>query len=249
MHWRRGGTANAGGPAIKYDNRREHSPWRFHRWQVLNPGAPELNTVAKQLSISPTEVVPAVIPLVLPHLALATAIFWVMRLRAKRKAGPAATATEMTGQVFRVNYLRALVPLLPLVLLFLAGPPLNVVKVPERWVVTKPLEALAQVAGGSAMLFDRKDPHFDTRLIGLAMLIGVLAAATTNPRAVRGVPKAFFEGAGYAFAEVISLIVIASCFGKAIEIVGFGDSSAMEFSRCRACCCLWRVLCPWPLAL
>ena len=105
--------------------------------------------------------------------------------------------------------------------LFLAGPPLQRCASAGTMGRAKPLEALAQVAGGSAMLFDRKDPHFDTRLIGLAMLIGVLAAAMTNPRVVRGVPKAFFEGAGYAFAEVVSLIVIASCFGKAIEIVGF----------------------------
>jgi DcuC family C4-dicarboxylate transporter len=52
------------------------------------------------------------------------------------------------------------------------------------------------------------------------MLVGVLAAALSNPWVVRGVPKAFFEGAGYAFTEVVSLIVIASCFGKGIEIVG-----------------------------
>jgi C4-dicarboxylate transporter, DcuC family len=174
--------------------------------ELLNPGAPELNTVGKQLTISPTEVVPAVIPLIFPHLAIATAIFWLIRLRAERRGVVESPATDVAATDHRVNLVRAMVPLLPLVLLFLAGPPLSVLHVPERWVV--PTRG------------PNKDPHFETRLIGLAMLIGVLAAAVSNPRVVRGVPKAFFEGAGYAFTEVVSLIVTASCFGKAVELVG-----------------------------
>jgi C4-dicarboxylate transporter, DcuC family len=105
---------------------------------------------------------------------------------------------------FRVNLLRALVPLLPLVLLFLAGPPLDVIHVPEHWLI---------VPG-------KTDLYYETRLIGAAMLVGVLAAALAHPVKVRGVPRAFFDGAGYAFAEVISLIVVASCFGKAVEQIG-----------------------------
>jgi DcuC family C4-dicarboxylate transporter len=174
--------------------------------ELLNPGAPELNTVAKQLGISPTEVVPSVVPFLFPHLALATLIFWLLRLRAERGPNAAASATEAPAPNFRVNLLRALVPVLPLVLLFLAAPPISVLHIPERWVV---------IPTGPEL-----DARYSTRLIGLAMLIGVLAAALSNPWAVRGVPRAFFEGAGYAFAEVVSLIVIASCFGKAVEMVG-----------------------------
>src|SRR5262249_62296770 len=69
----------------------------------------------------------------------------------------------------------------------------------------------------------QKAPRYETRLIGAAMLVGVLAATVANPWKVRGVPKAFFDGAGYAFAEVISLIVTASCFGKAVELIGLAD--------------------------
>jgi DcuC family C4-dicarboxylate transporter len=174
--------------------------------ELLNPGAPELNTVAKRLGISPTEVVPSVVPFLIPHLALATLIFWLFRLRAERKATAAVPVAESGARNFRVNLLRAMVPVLPLVLLFLAGPPISALHIPERWVV---------IPTGPD-----NDPRYSTRLIGLAMLIGVLAAALSNPWAVRGVPRAFFEGAGYAFAEVVSLIVVASCFGKAIEMVG-----------------------------
>src|SRR5262245_496432 len=44
--------------------------------ELLNPGAPELNTVGQRLGISSKEVVPAIVPLVFPHLAMATAMFW-----------------------------------------------------------------------------------------------------------------------------------------------------------------------------
>ena len=180
--------------------------------ELLNPGAPELNTVAKRLSedeqrvVSPKEVVPAVMPLLFPHLAIATAIFWVLQLRAERKAPAMPVPTVEVAPELRVNLLRAVVPLVPLALLFMAGPPLNVFRIPEHWVI--PVDGVA------------KGSQYETRLIGLAMLIGVLAASLANPWVVRGVPKAFFEGAGYAFAEVVSLIVIASCFAEGVKIVG-----------------------------
>ena len=180
--------------------------------ELLNPGAPELNTVARRLSedeqreVSPKEIVPAVMSLLFPHLAIATAIFWVLQLRAERKANKVPEPKAEEVPTLRVNILRALVPLVPLALLFLAGPPMNVLHIPEHWVIP---------ADGGA-----KSTKYETRLIGLAMLVGVLAAALSNPWVVRGVPKAFFEGAGYAFAEVVSLIVTAICFAEAVTIVG-----------------------------
>lgn len=171
--------------------------------ELLNPGAPELNTVGQRLEIAPTKIVPAIVPLIVPHLAIATAIFWFLSLRAERRAGTVAELQEAPA-AFRLNIIRAAVPLVPLALLFLVGPPLNVFRVPSTWL---------EVPG-------KGESHYETRLIGAAMLVGVLAAAAAAPRVVRGVPKAFFDGAGYAFAEIISLIVTATCFGKAIEGVG-----------------------------
>ena len=177
--------------------------------ELLNPGAPELNTVAQQLTkdfgreVSPTEIVPAVQKLVFIHLALTTVLFWLVCRRADRKDGPAA-ATELPAEG-RINPVRALVPLIPLVLLYLQGEPFRLFHVSPEWLVLKP---------------GKDASNYDTRLIGLAMLVGVLTAALASPRRVRGVPKAFFDGAGYAFAEVISLIVTARCFGTGIEVTG-----------------------------
>ncbi len=169
--------------------------------ELLNPGAPELNTVAQRLGISSKEVVPRVLPLVLPHLAIATLLFWWLNSRSERAA---PTMPELSQGV---NPLRALVPLVPVVLLFLTGPPLNVFQVPEHWLVLNPKPG-------------QKDPHYETRLIGAAMLVGVLAATLSSPKQVGGVAKAFFEGAGHGFADIISLIVAAVCFGKAVELIG-----------------------------
>lgn len=174
--------------------------------ELLNPGAPELNSVGNRLGVSAKEIVPAVVPLVFPHLALATCLFWLLCLRSEREQSRkrerrVESVADAFGSVIAVNPIRALVPIVPLVLLFLAGPPLNVIHVPHDWVVAK-------------------EGAYETRLIGLAMLVGVVAAALAAPKNVHGVPKAFFEGAGYAFAEIISLIVTATCFGKAVEQIG-----------------------------
>jgi DcuC family C4-dicarboxylate transporter len=194
--------------------------------ELLNPGAPELNTVAQRLAISPKEVIPSVVPLLFTHLIIATLIFWFLSARHERKQPTPAEVPISLERITFLSTLRAGVPLLPLVLLFLSGPPLNLISIPERWMVAPPkqptVEAVAPVAEAPPVV-KKKDSSYETRLIGLAMLIGVLAAAVACPQTVRGIPKAFFEGAGYAFTEVVSLIVIASCFGKGVEIVGLAD--------------------------
>jgi DcuC family C4-dicarboxylate transporter len=172
---------------------------------LLNPGAPEWQTVAKALDVEPTACVPRVLPLLLLQVAVATPIFWVLSLRAEAADKPADEKAEQSEAPpeFRVNYLKAAVPLVPLVLLFLTGPPLALLKVPKEWLTTAE---------------DVK--RFDSRLIGAAMLVGVAVAAAVAPRAALGTAKAFFEGAGYAMTNIVSLIVAAACFGKGVEGIG-----------------------------
>jgi DcuC family C4-dicarboxylate transporter len=125
-----------------------------------------------------------------------------------------------------LNPLKALVPLVPLALLFVTGPPLELVSIPQRWVVTRPAEqpsaAVAGAAGAHAIEAE-KDPAYSSRLIGLAMLVGVGVAAVAAPSKAKGCARAFFEGAGYGFTNIVSLIVTASCFGKGIAVVGLAD--------------------------
>lgn len=175
--------------------------------ELLNPGAPELITVANATGVSPTKQARDYLPpLVFTQLAVSLLVFWVMSRWWERGATPTPpTAADVptVDHPERINLLKAVVPLVPLGLLFLAGPPLNWITIPAAWVVTP--EAAKS---------------YDTRLIGLAMLVGVLVAAAVTPAKARDCVKQFFDGAGYGFTHIISLIVTANCFGKAIESAG-----------------------------
>jgi C4-dicarboxylate transporter, DcuC family len=194
--------------------------------ELLNPGAPELLTVYSKTDVSPTtqarEYLP---PLVFTQLAISMLVFWALSIwwerksRADKLVPPGAKANE--GQPpslalveappeTRINLLKALVPLVPLGLLFAAGPPLHWIEIPDSWVIL-PKDG-------------KRDSAYNTRLIGLAMLIGVAVAATVSPSRSRDCVKQFFEGAGYGFTHIVSLIVIANCFGKAIEAAGLAQS-------------------------
>lgn len=195
--------------------------------ELLNPGAPELNTIADALKTDPALCVEHVFPLLIVQLVVATGLFWVLSLRAEARYGstasegnqpphdspsPAKSSNNHGGDApgspepFRVNLAKAAIPLLPLVLLFLTGPPLQLVEVPKEWLVS------TNNPGDQG--------NFPPRLIGAAMLIGVVAAALAARSATGGIAKAFFQGAGYAFANIISLIVIANCFGEGVRLIG-----------------------------
>ena len=208
--------------------------------ELLNPGAPELLTVSAKTGVPTQGMWRPILPLVLPVLAVSTLVMWGMTAWAERRefsrdaersAGADAlrSASRLNGastgeaEVSRINPLKAIVPLVPLVLLFLAGPPLDLLAVGQRWLVNRPPDAPAAAVGGAAgaAAFETKrDPLSSSRLIGLAMLVGVGVAAVVSPRDARGCGRAFFEGAGYGFTHIISLIVTANCFGKGIEQVG-----------------------------
>jgi len=169
--------------------------------ELLNPGAPELNSVSEAAGGDPRAVVPDVARLIGPMLAVSGAAFWLLSRRDRPGVvEPAAAPAEASG---RLNPLKAAVPLVPLALLFLSGPPLDLVAVAPEWVGAAP--------GGREV---------NSRLIGLAMLLGTLAAAAVSGRAAKGCMKAFFEGAGYGFTNIVSLIVTANCFGRGIEQAG-----------------------------
>ena len=177
--------------------------------ELLNPGAPELITVSTSLKVEPSACVVSNAPLLLLHLVTATLLFWLISLRAERRQEkelelhPSPMPEEQESPPFRVNVLKALVPLVPLGLLFLTAlPGLQLLHVPHDWLV--PAE---------------EDEAFGTRLIGAAMLVGAVIAALVSFRRAAGAAKAFFEGAGYAFAHIISLIVTAQCFGKGVELI------------------------------
>jgi DcuC family C4-dicarboxylate transporter len=120
---------------------------------------------------------------------------------------------------FRVNLGKAFVPVLPLLLLLLAP-------------------------------FDRRLPKEFTEHVTIlvAMLIGVTAAAITSPGLAGRLSGAFFEGAGYAYTHVISLIVTATIFAEGIKANGLIEIVANALSGQRIAAILASIGLPWLLA-
>jgi DcuC family C4-dicarboxylate transporter len=183
--------------------------------ELVNPGGPEYGTVlgsANRDSSAPysrADCVRRTFPINAVQCLVALAVFWWMSRRDAAEApAPAASAEAIP----RPNLLFAVVPLFPLVFLFATAKPWSVIPVDERWLATTDeLDSSPSIA--------------DSRLIGFAMLLGSAVAAIVvfafgKTRTAGEVGKAFFQGAGYAYAEVISLIVVASCFANAVRDAG-----------------------------
>jgi DcuC family C4-dicarboxylate transporter len=177
--------------------------------ELLNPGAPELRTISEKCQTSSIDCIHHIWPLLLVHLGVTVTVFWLLSLRYERQESVEAREQEVFPETFRVNLFKAFVPLIPLVLLFLTALP-----EPVR-LFTIPREMLLPEG--------EKGGSFDSRLIGAAMLVGVIVAALSTPSKAGQSARVFFDGAGYALANITSLIVTAGCFGKGIELVGLAE--------------------------
>jgi DcuC family C4-dicarboxylate transporter len=172
--------------------------------ELLNPGAPELSTIARRVGVPATECVPRILPLLLIQLAVAVAVFWPLSAWAEARAATEQDDKSLGTVPFRINLFKAMVPVIPLVLLMFVGPPLDLVHVPEKWLVEPGQFAASRLS-------------YSVRLIGLSMLIGTALAALAAPSRIGATARVFFEGAGYAFTQIISIIVVATCFGTGIK--------------------------------
>lgn len=177
--------------------------------ELFNPGAVEIVTLSTLTGLAQTEIVRRVAPYDLIAAGTATLVFWRLSVvwerraaaRADEPAAPVPSREETAPEPFRINAAKALVPLVPLALLFL---------LPAA-------EALPAALKGGIM-------------IGAAMLAGTALAGLTAPASARRLATSFFEGAGFAYAHVISLIVTATLFTEAIKANGLIELLAAGLS-------------------
>ena len=86
--------------------------------ELLNPGAPEMNTVANELKTESAQCIERVLPLLLVQFGVAVSIFWWSSIRAERRREHVDDSSNSeAAQGFRINYFKAAVPIIPLVLL------------------------------------------------------------------------------------------------------------------------------------
>jgi C4-dicarboxylate transporter, DcuC family len=194
--------------------------------ELFNPGAVEMRKLAELTGRTGVAVVAQGAPLNLLAFSAALGTFWLLALRRERSrqaAGPDSPPPDQAAGSFgfrtsdfglgcerrprRVNVFKAVVPILPLFLLF-----------------------ADHALGSGSPLRGLEGP---TRILA-AMSIGIAAAAVSSPKSAGGLAAAFFEGAGYAYTHVISLIVVASTFAEAIRLSGLIEV-------------LIRAIAPWPV--
>ena len=159
--------------------------------ELFNPGAVEIGTLEQLTKIPRNELVRQTAPANLIACATALLVCWYLTVQWEKKRRASAVeeivAPEASLTGFRVNPARAMVPLLPLILL-----------------AAFPFFTLPKIISGYIPIL-------------LAMLIGVTAAVLVAPKNAGKVSAAFFEGAGYAYTHVISLIVTAKIFTEGVK--------------------------------
>ncbi|MBX7104522.1 MAG: C4-dicarboxylate transporter DcuC [Gemmataceae bacterium] len=169
--------------------------------ELLNPGAPELQSVAKALGLTDTrDIQPILAPILAVQLIVATGLFWFLCRNVARVESEEVPATEP------INLFKAIIPIVPVALLLCAGPPFHLFHVPEHWLIGK------GTSTGAA-----------TRLIGVSMIFGSTLAVLASPRIASKATGQFFTGAGYAFASIVSIIATANCFGDGVKAMNLTE--------------------------
>jgi DcuC family C4-dicarboxylate transporter len=181
---------------------------------LLNPGAQDVQAIAGVTHLAAPELSRRIIPASIAGGATAALAFTLLHARA---AAPACETPSAEDDDFRINPLRAVIPLVPITLLLLAyaGVPWL------RWLVRIP---------------DAPDwrPLANALPVVRAMLIGVAVAMAVCWRDVARLGRSFFTGMGEAYGGIISLTISAQCFGAGIAAVGVADMLLAAATRAGA---------------
>ncbi len=189
--------------------------------ELYNPGAVEIRKLAELLERQGAEVVARLTPLNLVACATALGVFCLLESRRTRSHAPEPETQDPPHDEPPIRILKALTPLVPIALLLVDG-----VIGPNA--VTRPFEGPPKILA--------------------AILIGVAAAAWSDPRSIRGLAEAFWAGAGQGYYHVISLIVAASTFAQGVQSTGVIGLVATSLAGARFGALVVAALMPWTLA-
>jgi C4-dicarboxylate transporter, DcuC family len=196
--------------------------------ELFNPGAVEMRKLAELTGLSGAEVVGQSVWLNLMACTAVVAAFCLQARRFDRRLVGDNTEDTQAAEgpddpkAVRVDPIKAMVPILPLVILGVdayIGPN----------ALTRPIEGPSKILA--------------------AMLIGVVAAGATRFREAGGVSATFFEGAGYAYSHVISLIVAALTFAEAIRLSGLIELIIQTILPWPPVAKVVAIVAPWALAI
>jgi DcuC family C4-dicarboxylate transporter len=147
--------------------------------------------------------------------------------------GSIAAAMSVTEavRVERINPLKAAIPLVPVILL------LFVRRILLHYNLMPPILADSSV-----------NKIAEQSTIAAAMLIGVALAAMSSPTKIPSVAAAFFEGAGFVYMHVISVIAAATLFAEGVRINGLIDMATTHIRHAPTAVTIASLLIPWIMA-
>jgi DcuC family C4-dicarboxylate transporter len=194
--------------------------------ELFNPGAVEMRKLAELTALSGPSVVARSSPLNLLACGTALLAFWaISRFRSdtRNECDPAAQKESPGGSVeIPIDPIKAIVPVVPLVLLF----------------------ADSSLGAYSPLRLLEGPPK-----ILAAMILGIVLAGATSPRVAGQLGTAFFEGAGFAYTHVISLIVAASTFAEGIRQSGLIEVMVKALDGWPTASLAVSTVAPWALAV
>lgn len=170
---------------------------------LFNPGEPDVVAVHVNASVSIMQVLDTVLIPNLLSLVVAVSVLSVLLYRRHDHAAATEPAVESAELDKPVSVGRALLVPLPVIILLLLQPGL----------------------GLAPQLFQRypNGLHVSTVMLACSFLVmAVTAMRGTKPDRMHfsDLTASFFEGMGFGFTKVISLIIAASCFIAGLEAVG-----------------------------
>jgi C4-dicarboxylate transporter, DcuC family len=178
---------------------------------LLNPGAQDIQAVAGATRADAARLSRLLVPASISGLLAAALVFpwWMQRLRDRERTDDTtgAQSVDPVSHDAPLQLGRALVPLVPVVLLLAAyagwGPLAWLLAVPdgESW---KPLSGALPVVR--------------------AMLIGSALAACFAWREISALATSLFDGMGRAYGSIISLTITAQVFGAGIAASGIAGA-------------------------
>lgn len=206
---------------------------------LLNPAAQDVQALAGVTGVRAIALSARVIPASLVGLTIATLTFALLRRRPdtlleleNRSTQSTTIPAKEAGPIGPINPLKAAIPLVPVALLLLAH---------AGWV---PLGWLLRVEDPSG------PPNIAAALsVVRALLIGVGLAAVVGWRDLRGISRSFFEGMGIAYRDIISLTIVAHCFGAGVSASGLGKALLSGSGGVGWRLTLLSIALPWGLAI
>jgi len=175
---------------------------------AMSPGHVHVVTVAGLAGLTDIEFITAIAPRAILSALLAAAGLTAYAILKKEDKGYQLSAEEMAenesnkGEDFKVNILKALIPLVPVVLLV--------------------LDAYFNFLGSSYN--DEGVRVIHSLTVPQVMLFGSFLAtiiSMTNPQEVT---KSFFKGMGTAYGDIIGIIIAANVFTVGMTLIGVTDA-------------------------